>query len=286
MTRHTLRALAAGALATTAFAAPAVASAATQEERALGLPVPDLGQLITDLGATLGTVVGSTVPGTGAIVTESSGTAGGIVTGTTSGLTTAIDDLIGGILADSPLSQILGPNAGGGGSAGGLLPADALEQLFITLGIPVAGGKAGAPGGGSAVEVDARAPEVTFKLLTTKLRNTGRDGRLKLQVTSDEPGIVALTTAIRPGKAVRRSRTARGRATGGKAPRHSRALIRVPTVTLGFKKAGRLKITVRLSKKARATLARSRDMRISARLIAADTVKNQAATSVKRSLKR
>ncbi len=292
MTRTARRALTAGVLASAALAGPAAAtaappqaapaaSAAGQEARALGLPVPDIGQLITDLGATLGTVAGTTVPGTGAIVTESSETVGGILTGSTATLTKAIDELVGEIFS-GPLAQIIGPDAGGGGSAGGLIPADALEKLFGTLGIPIVARGPGTASGDGGVEVDASPPNVSFRVLTTKLRNTGRDGRLKLQVTSDEPGIVALSAAIRPGKPVARKRTSKGR----KAPRHSRSLIRVPTVTLGFKKAGSLKITVRLSKTARRTLARSRDMRISARLVAADTAKNQAASSTKRKLTR
>lgn len=253
MRRRTARTLAITTLTTAAVAVPAAgAAAAERETRLAGLPLPDAGQVLADLTGTT--------------------TIGGILTDATTQLEATIDAVLEDVLAGSALGQILGPSAGGGGDAGGLLPADALESLLLTLGIPTV--KAPAPG--EPVVIDARAPGVTVKLRTTKLRNTGRDGRLKLLVTSDEPGVVMLRSAIRPGKArARRFKES-----------HSRKLIRVPAVTLGFKRAGSLKVTIKLSRGARRTLNRARDMRMSVAMVAADAAQNQEATRVKRRLTR
>lgn len=286
MNRTTVRAIALGALATTAVAVPASSALAAQAEpRLLGLPLPDLGQIVTDLGSTLGDTIDQILPGTGAIVTETTGTVGGIITGTTGTVETVVDETLGGILDGSGLGTVVGPNTGGGGANGGLLPTDALTQLLGTLGIPISGGTAGqVTNADGTITVDSRAPGVTFTVLS-KLRSVKKDGKLKLQVATDEPGVVAFTSAVRPGAAVKAKKARKG-VKRKPAPKHSRKLIKVPAVTLGFRKAGKLRVTVQLSKTAQRNLGNARNARISVGLLASDAARNQARTRVKRAVKR
>lgn len=286
MHRTTVRTIALGALATTAIAVPASSAlAAGAQPRLLGLPLPDLGQIVTDVGSTLGGTIDQVLPGTGAIVTETTGTVGGIITGTTGTVETAVDQTLGGILDGSGLGEIVGPNTGGGGANGGLLPTDALTQLLMTLGIPVSGGTTGqVTNADGTITVDSRAPGVTFTVLS-RLRSVKKDGKLKLQVATDEPGVVAFTSAVRPGPAVKAKRARKGVGTK-RAPRHSRKLIKVPAVTLGFRKAGTLRVTVQLSKTAQRNLGNARNARISVGLLASDAARNQARSRVKRAVKR
>ncbi len=273
MKARTARTIALGVLASTAVAMPvAAATAAQAESRILGLPLPDLGQVVTQVGSTVG----------------------GILTGTTQTVSDTVDQTVGSILDGSPLGGIVGPNAPGGGAAGGLLPTDALNALLQTLGIPtLAGtgtGQTVAPDG--SIVIDSRAPGVTFTVLS-KLRDVQKDGRLRLQVASDEPGVVAFTSTLRPGVLARskaKARTRKGTSKKAKkraaSPKHSRRVIHVPAVTLGFRQAGALKVTVQLSKTAQRNLGNARDARISVGLLAADGARNQATERVKRSVKR
>lgn len=295
MKARTARAIALGAIASTAVAAPiATAAAAQAEPRILGLPLPDLGQVVTQVGSTVGGIVDGVLPGTGAIVTETTGTVGGIITGTTQTVSDTVDQTVGGILDGSGLGGIVGPNAPGGGAAGGLLPTDALNALLQTLGIPtLAGtgtGQSVAPDG--SIVVDSRAPGVRLTVLS-KLRDVKKDGRLRLQVASDEAGVVAFTSTLRPGvlakaaKPKAKKKTAPKKARKSAAtPKHSRKVIHVPAVTLGFRQAGALKVTVQLSKTAQRNLGNARDARISVGLLAADGARNQVSERVKRSVKR
>ena len=244
------------ALATTSAVAAAPAQA--------GL----LGGLITDTGQTLGNLL----PGVGGVVTTVTGTVGGVVGG----------------VEDSVTGDLLGGVTGGGGGATDLLPADALTPLLSSVlgsGTPGFGGIGGpivlsggkvAPGGAI---VDAAAPRPTVRVLS-KLRSIGRTGRMRLQVVTDEPGIVALTGNVRPGQAVR-TRQARG-----SAVQHSRKLIKVPSMVLGYRRAGKLVVTVKLSRAAQRTLGRSRNARISVGTVAADLFRNQDADRSKLTIKR
>jgi hypothetical protein len=287
MKARTARAIALGAIATTAVAAPvATASAAQAEPRIIGLPLPDLGQVVSDLGATLGGIVEGVLPGTGAIVTETTGTVGGIITGTTQTVSDSVDETVGQILNGAGLGGVVGPDAPGGGAAGGLLPTNALNSLLQTLGIPTlqgtGTGQSVAPDG--SITIDSRAPGVTFTVLS-KLRDVKKDGRLRLQVASDEAGVIAFTSTLRPG-VLAKTKAGTKKAARGSAVKHSRKVIHVPAVTLGFRQAGALKVTVRLSKTAQRNLGNAKDARISVGLLAADGARNQASERVKRVVKR
>lgn len=286
MTRSRFQTIAIAAVATTAFAVPAGAAFAGDAElRLLGLPLPDLGQVVTDVGGTLGDTVDTILPGTGAIVTETTGTVGGIITGTTQTVNDAVDQTVGGILDGTDLGGIVGPNTSGGGTNGGLLPTDALTTLLQTLGFQTVGqAKGTVVNADGSVTVDSRAPGVTFKALS-KLRNVKKDGKLKLQVATDEPGIVAFTSTVRPGLKVKARKQATRKARTS-ATKHSRKVIHIPAVTLGFRKAGSLKVTVQLSKAAQRNLGSARDARISVGMIASDAARNQTRSRVKKTVAR
>ncbi|PTL55494.1 hypothetical protein [Paraconexibacter algicola] len=283
MTARTARTIALAALASTAVAAPvASAAAAEPQERALGVPVADVGKIVAQLGSTIGGIVGGTIPGVGAIITETTNSVGGLISGTTLAVSESVDATIGQVLNDSGLGGIIGPDTPGGGAKGGLLPTDALNNLLKTLGIPtVAGtgaGQAVAPDG--TVVADAQAPTARFTVLS-KLRDVQKDGKLRLQVTTDEPGVVAFSSTLRPG--VARAAAARS---GTRAVAHSRRVIHIPTVTLGFRQAGTLKVTVQLAKTAQRTLGNAKDARISVGIVAADSARNQVSGRVKQTVGR
>jgi len=296
MRSHTVRTVALGALTTAALAFPAASAlGADSQSRILGLPVPDLGQVVTDVGQTVGGVVDPVLPGTGAIVTETTGTVGGIITGTTDTLNSTVDQTVGSILDGSGLDSVLDPITGTStASGGGLLPTDTLNTLLQTLGIPTlsgtGAGQSVAPDG--SIIVDGRAPSATFKVLS-RLRAVKRDGKLKLQVSIDEAGVVAFTSTVRPGVAVKTKKAAKKKSTrktkarrSAAAKKHSRKVIHVPAVTLGFRKAGVLKVTVQLSKAAQRNLGASKNARISVGLLAADAARNQISSRVKQTVKR
>lgn len=255
------------ALATTSAVAAAPAQA--------GL----LGGLITDTGQTLGNLL----PGVGGVVTTVTGTVGG--GGVVGGGVGGVEDSVTGDLLSGTLGGVTG---GGGGATTDLLPVDALTPLLGSVlgsGTPGFGGVGGpivlsggkvTPGGAI---VDAAAPRPSVRVLS-KLRSIGRTGRMRLQVVTDEPGIVALTGNVRPGQAVG-TRKARG-----SAVQHSRKLIKVPSMVLGYRRAGKLVVTVKLSRAAQRTLGRSRNARISVGTVAADLFRNQDADRSKLTIKR
>lgn len=259
------RAIVLAAAASAALALPA-ASASAQ----LGLPLPNLGQVVSDLGKT----VDSIVP-TGGVVTGVTGSVGGIIAG--------IDSTVGGTVGG-----VVGTVLDGAG--GGTLPTDALDQLLATLGLggPGANGVNGANGapasGVLGGVIDAAAPDVKIQALS-KLRQIHKTGNLKLQVSSSEIGIVAVSGAIRPGTAVA-AKKAKKTTAKKSAVTHSRALIKFPAAVLAFRQPGSLVVTVKLGKEARRTLGRSRDARLSVAVIAADVLRNQMSTHVKSKLSR
>ncbi len=284
------RALGAGALVVAASALPASGALAAQSEpRVLGLPLPDVGQVVTSIGTTVGGTVDPVLPGTGGIITGTTGAVGGIITGTTATVTTTVDQTLGGILGGTGLGAVTGPITAGSAPGAGL-PVDALNTLLGTLGIPtLAGtgsGQAVAPDG--SIIVDNRAPGVTFKVLSS-LRGVKALGKLKLQVSSDEPGLVAFTSTLRPGLAVKTKKAKRTAARGkarSSAAKHSRKVIHIAPVSLGFRKAGKLKVTVQLSRAAQRNLGNGRNARISVGLLAADAARNQLQQRVKQTVKR
>ena len=219
MTRRSTRAWAAAALtggALLASTGPANAQ--------LGLPLGSVGQIVTDVGTT----VGGVLPVGGGVVTGVTGTVGGIVTGATGTVTGVVDDVL----------------AGGGG---GLLSGGALDSLLGTLGVVPGGvggvggaGGAGGPagsvvGGSGSGVIDARSPNVKFTVLS-RLSRIAKTGRIPVRVSTDEAGIVAFRGSVRPGKALKKSRTAR-RAAAAKP-------IKFPSAVLAYRKAGALRVTI------------------------------------------
>ncbi len=235
--------------------------------------LPPLGTIVTQTGATLGGLV----PGVGGVVTGATGSVGGIVDAIQGTVTGALDESLSGVI----------------GGGGGALAPDVLLTLLGTLvanssaapGTPGVGGPAaggpivlagGSIGPGGAI-LDASAPRPTVTVVS-KLRQIAKTGKLRLKIRSNEPGIVALAANVRPGTAVRKK---------GAAPRkHSRKLVKIPQIVLGYRRAGTLAVTVRLSRSAQRTLGRSRNARMSVATIAVDLFRNQDSDRDKLKIKR
>ncbi|MDQ3723692.1 MAG: hypothetical protein M3376_11675, partial [Actinomycetota bacterium] len=128
------------------------------------------------------------------------------------------------------------------------------------------------------VLLDASAPRPTVKVLS-KLKQVGKSGRMKLEIRTDEPGVVALASSVRPGATIKAKN-------GQKAGKVSRKLIKVPQIVLGYRKAGTLNVTVKLSRAAQRTLGRVKDAKMSVGTIAVDVWKNQGSENTKLKLKR
>jgi hypothetical protein len=237
--------------------------------------LPNVGSLVTGTGATLGGVV----PGTGGVITGVTGTVGGVIGGVQDTVAGTLDQTLGGIL----------------GGGGGVLPDDVLGSLLGTLlanssaapGTPGFGGpNAGGPivlSGGSVgpngqVLLDASAPRSTVKVLS-KLRQVGRTGRIKLEIKTNEPGVVAIKSNVRPGATVKAKK-------GQKTAKVSRKLIKIPQIVLGYRKAGKLTVTVRVSRASQRALGKVKDARMSVGTIAVDVWKNQDSDHTKLKLKR
>ena len=259
-----------------ALGAGTAVAAAPAQAQLLGL-LPGIGTIVTGTGETLGGTLDTIAPGTGGIVTGVTGTVGGVVSGVETTITGTLDETLGGLL---------------GGGGGGVLPDDIVNVLLGTLlgnstaapGTPgtgtsggpivLSGGSVG-PGG---VILDASAPRPTVTVLS-KLKQIGRNGKMRIEIKTNEPGIVAVAGKIRPGTAVKARK-------GAKRVKHSRKLIKVPQITLGYRRAGKLVVTVRLSRAAQRALGRSRNARMSVGTVAVDVFKNQDSDSTKLNIKR
>lgn len=203
------------------------------------------------------------------------GTVGGVVGGVQSAVTGVVDQTLGGVI---------------GGSSSGLLPDLALNNLLGTLlsnssakpgtpgfGGPNAGGPivlSGGQVGPGGVILDASAPRATVKVLS-KLKAIGRNGKMQLEIRTNEPGIVAVAGNLRPGYAVKMSGAKK------KAAKHSRRLIKVPSIVLAYRQAGKLVVTVKLSRDAQRSLGTSKDARMSVGTVASDVFKNQNSESTR-----
>jgi hypothetical protein len=267
---------AAALLSIGALSAGTAVAAAPAQAQLLGNLLPSIGTILTGTGQTLGGTVDAILPGTGGIITGVTGAVGGVVSGVESTITGTLDQTLGGIL----------------GGGGGVLPDDVLNTLLATLlgnstaapGTPgtgtsggpivLSGGSVG-PGG---VIIDASAPRPTVTVLS-KLKQIGRSGKMRIEIKTNEPGIVAVAGKVRPGAAVKAKK-------GTKAAKHSRTLIKIPQITLGYRKAGKLVVTVRLSRAAQRALGTSRSARMSVGTIAVDVFKNQDSDSTKVNIKR
>jgi hypothetical protein len=277
MNRLRSRRLAAFSTVLALGAGASVAVAPAAQASLLGGLLPSLGTIITGTGQALGNTLNGVLPGTGTLVTGVTGTVGGVVTGVQSSVTGLLDQTLGGVLG------------GVTGITGGVLPVPVLNNLLGTVlsnssGVPGATGKGGAivlaggsvtPGG---VVVDASAPRPTVKILT-KLRAIGSTGKMRMEIATNEPGIVAVAGTVRPGAAIARKGAK-------KAAKHSRKLINVPSIVLAYRQAGKLIVTVKLSRAAQRSLGASRNARMSVGTIASDLFKNQDSDSIKLALTR
>jgi hypothetical protein len=206
------------------------------------------------------------------------GTVGGVVGGVQTAVTGVVDQTLGGVLGGVT-----------GGSSTGLLPDLALNNLLGAL-LTNSSAKPGTPGiggpnsggpilltpgkiGPGGVVLDASAPRATVKVLS-KLKAIGRNGKMQLEIRTNEPGIVAVAGNLRPGYAMK--------APGArKAATHSRRLIKVPSIVLAYRQAGRLVVTVKLSRDAQRALGSSKDARMSVGTVASDVFKNQNSESTR-----
>ena len=251
-------------------AGTAVAAAPAQAGLLDGV-VPNVGSLVTGTGATLGGAVDGLLPGTGGVITGVTGTVGGAIGGVQDTVTGVVDQTLGGVI----------------GGAGGLLPDDVLNALLGTLlansstvpgaanSIVLSGGQVG-PGG--QILLDASAPRSTVTVLS-KLKQVGKTGKMRVEIKMNEPGIVAIKSTVRPGAAIKAKK-------GQKTAKVSKKLIKIPQIVLGYRKAGKLTVTVRVSRAAQRTLGKVRDARMSAGTIAVDVYKNQDSENTKLKLKR
>ena len=240
--------------------------------------LPNVGSLVTGTGATLGGVLNGVLPGTGGVITGVTGTVGGVIGGVQDTVSGALDSTLGGVL----------------GGGGGALPDDILGSLLGTLlanssaapgtpgfGGPNAGGPivlSGGTVGPNGVMLDASAPRSTVKVLS-KLKQVGKTGKMKLQITTNEPGIVAFKSSVRPGATVKAKK-------GAKAAKVSKKLINIPQIVLGYRKAGKLDVTVKLSRAAQRALGKVKDAKMSVGTIAVDVWKNQDSETSKLKIKR
>lgn len=265
---------AAALLSIGALGAGTAVAAAPAHAQLLGGLLPSIGTIITDTGQTLGGTLDGVLPGTGGVITGVTGSVGGVIAGVEGTVTGTVDQTLSGLL---------------GGGGGGALPADVVDSLLATLlgnstgalgtgttGGPIvlSGGSVG-PGG---VILDASAPRPTVTVLS-KLKQIGKNGKMRIEIKTNEPGIVAVAGRIRPGTAVKAKR-------GAKKVKHSRKLIKVPQITLGYRQAGKLVVTVRLSRSAQRALGRSRNARMSVGTVAIDVFRNQDSDSTKLNIKR
>ena len=260
----------------TALGAGAGVVASPVQAQLLGGLVPNLGTIVTGTGTALGDTVDSILPGVGGVVTGVTGTVGGVVGGVQDSVTGIVDQTLGGVLD---------------GSTGAILPTDVLDNLLGTLlanstaapgslGTGTSGGPIVLAGGSvtpGGIILDASAPRPTVKVLS-KLKAIGKSGKMRMEIRTNEPGIVAVAGSVRPGLAVKKK--------GAKAVKHSRKVIKVPSITLGYRKAGKLVVTVKLSRAAQRALGRSKDARMSVGTVASDLFRNQDSDNVKLKIKR
>lgn len=255
--------------AAAAFALPAAAHAQ------LGLPLPDPTQIVTQ---TTNTVIGTLSDPTGTItstVTDPTGTVGSVidtVTGTVDGATGGATSGVTGTVGQT-IDQVLGGTLGS-------LPTGTIDDLLGAAGLNGKDGTNGANGvtvmPDGTVVVDGRAPNTAVKVLDRN-RRVGRNGKLRLQISSDEPSVVALVGSIKPGRAYKLH---------GRARRlHSRKAIKIPKVLLAYRKAGALRMTIQFSRRAQRNIRGSYNSSVRLSLVAVDVARNQVTRKLTRVVK-
>lgn len=115
----------------------------------------------------------------------------------------------------------------------------------------------------------AAARKSSIRVLSS-LRAIRRTGRLRLRIHTATAGIVVVSSSVRPGRAI-----------ASWKGRHSRAAIKLRTVSLGRRSAGTRTVTIKVGRGTRLTLGRSRSARLSVRLKAGSAV-----TTAKLAIKR
>jgi hypothetical protein len=247
-----------------ALAVPAAASAQ------LSLPLPPLPASTPDPTQTVDQVTGALPDPVTGVVDTVTGTVGGVVdtvNTTTGGITDTIgqtvDDVLGGNLPELPT-----------GTIDDLLGAAGLEGLNGANGANGQPGVTVLPNG--TVVVDSRAP-VTKVTVLNRNRTVGRNGKLRLQISSDEPSVVALVGTVRPGRAWKLH---------GRAKKfHSRKAIKIPKVVLAYRKAGALRLTIQFSSSAQRNFRHSYNSSVKMTLVAVDVARNQVTRKLNRVVK-
>ena len=202
-------------------------------------------------------------------------TVGGVVTGTTPTVSGTVDQVLsgtsGGTLPTSTLDQLLG-------QSGTSSTKDSSGSGTTTTDGSGSGTSTGTGSGGGATVVDVRAPKARVTLLS-RLRTVGRTGRMRLRISLDEPGIVAMRGTLKPGLRRKLPRALRRQ-------RYSRRSTRIPSTVLAYRRAGSLTVTISVSRTAQRMLNRARGARLDLRLLAADPAHNQAGSHVLRHVRR
>jgi hypothetical protein len=248
-----------------ALAIPAAASAQ------LGLPLPPLSDPTQTITDTTGQVTDALPDPLSGVVDTVTGTVGGVVdtvNTTTGGATGGITDTIGQTVDD-----VLGGNLP-------QLPTGTIDDLLGAAGLNGANGANGQPGvtvlPNGTVVVDSRAP-LTKVTVLNRNRTVGRNGKLRLQISSDEPSVVALVGTVRPGRAWKLH---------GRAKKlHSRKAIKIPKVVLAYRNAGALRLTIQFSRAAQRNIRHSYNSSVKLTLVAVDVARNQVTRKLNRVVK-
>jgi hypothetical protein len=239
----------------------------------LGLPDPT--QVITQ---TTDTITQTVTDPTGTItstVTDPTGTVGSVIDTTTS----TIDGATGGVTSPitDPVVQTVDQVLDGTLSS---LPTGTIDDLLGAAGLAGKNGTNGANGvtvlPDGTVVVDKRPPNTTVKVLDRNGK-VGRNGKLRLQIASDEPSVVALVGSVKPGRAWKLH---------GRAKRlHSRKAIAIPKVMLAYRKAGALQLTIQFSRRAQRNIRGSYNSTVRLSLVAVDVARNQVTRKLNRVVK-
>jgi hypothetical protein len=254
------------AAATAALGLPVAAHA----QLGLPLPLPDPTQVITQ---TTDTITQTTTDTLGGTVTDPTGTVGSVidtVTGTVGDPTGTVTGTVG-----QTVDQVLGGTLG-------TLPAGTVDDLLGAAGLAGKDGTNGAAGPGvkvlpdGTIVVDKRAPVTQVKVLDRN-RKVGRNGKLRLQISSDEPSVVALIGTVKPGRAYHLH--------GRKLKQHSRKSVKLPKVVLAYRKAGALRLTIQFSRRAQRNIRGSYNSTVRLSLVAVDVARNQVTRKLHRVVK-
>jgi hypothetical protein len=254
--------------------AAALTLAATAHAQ-LGLPLPPLPDPIDTVTQTTDQITGAVPDPTGGVVDTVTGTVGGVidtttgtVDGATGGVTGGLTDTVG-----QTVDQVLGGTLGE-------LPLGTVDDLLGAAGLTGLNGANGAPGApgtrilpDGTVLIDKAAPVTRFKVLTRN-RTVGRTGKLKLQVSSNEPSVVALVGTVRPGRAWKLHGKAR--------KHHSRKAIKIPKVVLAYRQPGSLRLTIQFSRRAQRNIRHSYNTSVKLTLVAIDVARNQVTRKLNR----